>query len=404
MSRSWRPANGSHKVSARRPAPGPGKAGDDAASVQLQLAELEKSCPELAMVELVHTDGFANDASWWRHIEARFGLRCLLLRLEDGLESAAVRFERGSGEASDESWRKVEIMDRLLKSFEQTTEPRLAKSAQTPRGVQVERRYGLKDSEAELLRLLVIRECARSRVVCRFLGDHCGNLSDGNSPLCSLCRNSRLDVQDSEGLNAADFLQEKRQHINEGIVRIQDGGYGESKEPTVSPEAVHALMGKDLIIELNTEQRLKLSSTVIDAVLRGDSIPEEPRRSPDAPPAPIPEPADLIPEIPNGDGQDGQEVTATASESFGCTGPAVDDAELLQQPYRESLDYLNDQFSLLECEIRIAEHRRQSTKEDVGIEDPFLLRSRKVNVFEHEAKRCSGSNSLWATAALPSSV
>ncbi|CAE7245717.1 cdc48 [Symbiodinium microadriaticum] len=190
--------------------------------------------------ELSHTDGFANDASWWRHIEARFGLRCLLLRLEEGLESAAVRFERGSGEASDESWRKarsdrriweveVEIMDRLLKSFEQTTEPRLAKSApwwptghftvgsfgqaQTPRGVQVERRYGLKDSEAELLRLLVIRECARSRVVCRFLGDHCGNLSDGNSPLCSLCRNSRLDVQD--------FLQEKRQHINEGIVRIQ---------------------------------------------------------------------------------------------------------------------------------------------------------------------------------------
>ena len=110
-------------------------------------------------------------------------------------------------------------------------------------------------------------------------------------------------------------------------------------------------------------------------VLAGDSIPEEPRRSPDAPPAPIPEPADLIPEIPNGDGQDGQvpggcrvegpeltlqkeqvfcarvflpifrgkaflrplclpgcatlcvpccqEVTATASESFGCTGPAV---------------------------------------------------------------------------------
>ncbi|CAE7905496.1 cdc48 [Symbiodinium sp. KB8] len=361
--------------------------------------------------ELSHTDGFANDASWWRHIEARFGLRCLLLRLEEGLESAAVRFAAfftstvNEGEASDESWRKarsdrriweveVEIMDRLLKSFEQTTEPRftdwvevrdsasnsvhsgplatlqLGPSAQTPRGVQVERRYGLKDSEAELLRLLVIRECARSRVVCRFLGDHCGNLSDGNSPLCSLCRNSRLDVQD--------FLQEKRQHINEGIVRIQDGGYGESKEPTVSPEAVHALMGK----ELSTEQRLKLSSTVIDAVLRGDSPPEEPRRSPDAPPAPIPEPADLIPEMPNGAGQDGQEVIATASETAG-----EDDAELLQQPYRESLDYLNDQFSLLECEIRIAEHRRQSTKEDVGIEEPFLLRSRKVNVFEHEAKR-----------------
>ena len=96
-------------------------------------------------------------------------------------------------------------------------------------------------------------------------------------------------------------------------------------------------------------------------------------------------------------------------------------------------------FSLLECEIRIAEHRRQSTKEDVGVEarcfslgssgelqksrqlmggdkpaiascslpnlmafephrfsypylsalaqEPFLLRSRKINVFEHEAKR-----------------
>ena len=36
-----------------------------------------------ALQELAHTDGFANDASWWRHIEARFGLRCLLLRLED---------------------------------------------------------------------------------------------------------------------------------------------------------------------------------------------------------------------------------------------------------------------------------------------------------------------------------
>ena len=77
---------------------------------------------------------------------------------------------------------QVELMERLLKAFEQTTEPRLAKSAwtpvkpawpcgaisargndsdsacseeaQTPRGVQVERRYGLKDSEVELLRLL----------------------------------------------------------------------------------------------------------------------------------------------------------------------------------------------------------------------------------------------------------
>ncbi|CAL1132542.1 unnamed protein product [Cladocopium goreaui] len=78
-----------------------------------------------------------------------------------------------------------------------------------------------------------------------------------------------------------------------------------------------------------------------------------------------------------------------------------------RRPYKDSLDYLNDQFSLLECEIRIAEHRRQSTKEDVGVEEwaeppgrrgydaksngrgaePFLLRSRKINVFEHEAKR-----------------
>eukprot|EP00438_Fugacium_kawagutii_P000936 Skav228058 [mRNA] locus=scaffold2067:65158:73316:- [translate_table: standard] len=39
------------------------------------------------------------------------------------------------------------------------------------------------------------------------------------------------------------------------------------------------------------------------------------------------------------------------------------------RPYKDSLDYLNDQFSLLECEIRIAEHRRQSTKEDVGVEE-----------------------------------
>ena len=100
------------------------EAADDAVSVQLQLAELEKSCPELAMVvsefeeasnpclactrpklqtnspkntpttfdseELSHTDGFANDASWWRHIEARFGLRCLLLRLEDGRQHCEI--------------------------------------------------------------------------------------------------------------------------------------------------------------------------------------------------------------------------------------------------------------------------------------------------------------------------
>ena len=36
--------------------------------------------------------------------------------------------------------------------------------------------------------------------------------------------------------------------INCPLSGWQDGGYGESKEPTVSPEAVHALMGKDLII------------------------------------------------------------------------------------------------------------------------------------------------------------
>ncbi|CAE7203586.1 cdc48, partial [Symbiodinium pilosum] len=190
-------------------------------------------------------------------------------------------------------------------------------------------------------------------------------------------------------MSRQDFLQEKRQHVTEGIVRIQDGGYGEAKEPTVSPEAVHALMGK----ELTTEQRLKLSSTVIDTVLRGDAPPfEEPRRSdapvasPTAPALAAPEPdAPDAPEpIPNGDSLALAQLLqeATVSETGGD-----EDAELLQQPYRESLDYLNDQFSLLECEIRIAEHRRQSTKEDVGVEEPFLLRSRKVNVFEHEAKR-----------------
>ena len=45
---------------------------------------------------------------------------------------------------------------------------------------------------------------------------------------------------------------------------LQDG-YGESKETSVSPEAVHALLGR----ELTTEQRLKLSSTAIDAVIKG---------------------------------------------------------------------------------------------------------------------------------------
>lgn len=38
----------------------------------------------------------------------------------------------------------------------------------------------------------------------------------------------------------------------------------------MSPEAVHALLGK----ELSTEQRLKLSSTAIDAVIKGPRVEE----------------------------------------------------------------------------------------------------------------------------------
>ncbi|CAK9109098.1 ATP-dependent zinc metalloprotease FtsH [Durusdinium trenchii] len=79
-------------------------------------------------------------------------------------------------------------------------------------------------------------------------------------------------------------------------------------------------------------------------------------------------------------------IRATGQKEVTVQKSAEDESEF-QQPYKDSLDYLNDQFSLLECEIRIAEHRRQSTKEDVGVEEPFLLRSRKINVFEHEAKR-----------------
>ncbi|CAJ1345461.1 unnamed protein product, partial [Effrenium voratum] len=245
--------------------------------------------------------------------------------------------------------------ERSESAEERTTLPRLAKSA-PPRGVQVERRYNLKPSESELMRLLVVRESATSRVLCRFLSEH----SDTNSALYSLCRSSRLDVQD--------FLQEKRPYVTEGIVRIQEG-YGDNKEVSVSPEAVHALLGK----ELSTEQRLKLSSTVIDAVIKGDEPEEAARdagrvRSVGSEAENEPEPV---------------EESLAASESL----QPEDETELLQLPYKDSLDYLNDQFSLLECEIRIAEHRRQSTKEDVGVEEPFLLRSRKINVFEHEAKR-----------------
>ncbi|CAL1166210.1 unnamed protein product, partial [Cladocopium goreaui] len=138
---------------------------------------------------------------------------------------------------------------------EATTDPRLSKSPTAPRGVQVERRYNLKASESELFRLLVVRESATSRLLCRYLSSHSG--SDVDSALCSLCHSSKLDVQA--------FLQEKRQYVTEGILRIQDG-YGDSKEPSISPEAVHALLGK----ELTTEQRLKLSSTAIDAVIKGD--------------------------------------------------------------------------------------------------------------------------------------
>ncbi|CAK9109227.1 ATP-dependent zinc metalloprotease FtsH [Durusdinium trenchii] len=339
----------------------------DAGEVQGLLRDLEEVSPELALVvnefqeELRSGEGFETEASWWRHVECRFALRCWLLHLEENLESVAVQIEALEGPSQV---RKLQLLSQLSQAFESTTEPRLAKLPTAPRGVQVERRYNLSGREVEIFRLLVawvVRESATCRSLCRFLSSHSG--SDGESALCSLCRSSKLDVQD--------FLQEKRPYVTEGIVRIQDG-YGDTKEPSISPEAVHALLGKDL----TTEQRLKLSSTAIDAVIKGDDTDDrrqdaaatEERGS-------VEKETEAVPE------------TTTEGQQDSVASESAEDESEFQQPYKDSLDYLNDQFSLLECEIRIAEHRRQSTKEDVGVEEPFLLRSRKINVFEHEAKR-----------------
>eukprot|EP00913_Durusdinium_trenchii_P018722 g17593.t1 len=141
-----------------------------------------------------------------------------------------------------------------------------------------------------------------------------------------------------------------------GWASVQDG-YGDTKEPSISPEAVHALLGKDL----TTEQRLKLSSTAIDAVIKGDDTDDrrqdaaatEERGS-------VEKETEAVPETTT----EGQQALGQLGQALGLWS-AEDESEF-QQPYKDSLDYLNDQFSLLECEIRIAEHRRQSTKEDVG--------------------------------------
>ncbi|CAE8657700.1 unnamed protein product, partial [Polarella glacialis] len=336
------------------------------------LEELNSCSPELALVVaefrgelLAGSRGFQGDAAWWTHLEVRFALRCLLRRLEESLESFALRFDdRASGAASQ--LQKLQLLTRLVSAFEATTEPRLANSAQPPLGLKVERRYGLKPSEAEILRLLVVREAATSRGLCQYLALQ----EEISGAVSALCRASRLELHE--------FLQEKRPYITEGVVRIQDGGYGDSKEPTVSPEAVQALLGR----ELTTEQRLKLSSTAIEAVFSSeDSISEQG----DCLEEPSAEGLALDLTVADAAAEE-DEDRGTAEEATGhheWTGGTED----VEQPYRESLDYLNDQFSLLECEIRIAEHRRQATKEDAGVDEPSFMRSRKVNVFEYEAKR-----------------
>ncbi|CAE8591858.1 unnamed protein product, partial [Polarella glacialis] len=117
------------------------------------LEELNSCSPELAFVVaefrgelLAGSRGFQGDAAWWTHLEVRFALRCLLRRLEESLESFALRFDdRASGAASQ--LQKLQLLTRLVSAFEATTEPRLANSAQPPLGLKVERRYGLKPSE-----------------------------------------------------------------------------------------------------------------------------------------------------------------------------------------------------------------------------------------------------------------
>eukprot|EP00434_Breviolum_minutum_P029673 symbB.v1.2.026231.t1/scaffold2605.1/size75065/2 len=288
--------------------------------VERALSDLDAISPELAMVvaefqeDLREDTAFASEASWWRHVECRFALRCLLLHLEENLETAALRIESKTG-GSVSQWRKVQVMAQLSKAFEATTEPRLSKSHSTPRGVQVEKRYNLKASESELFRLLVVRESATSRLLCRFLSSHSG--SDVDSALCSLCHSSKLDVQA--------FLQEKRQYVTEGIIRIQ--------EPSVSPEAVHALLGK----ELTTEQRLKLSSTAIDAVIKGDDVETDKRDEKSEEKTDKAEKVEAIQEMPE---------TTTEGQQDSVTSESAEDESEFQQPYKDSLDYLNDQFSL----------------------------------------------------------
>ncbi|CAJ1437263.1 unnamed protein product [Effrenium voratum] len=95
------------------------------AEVEDIMQELGASCPELSLVvaefqeELTHTDGFATDAAWWRHVECRFALRCLVLRLEENLESTALRFEV----PGEPKWQKMKIMSQLLEAFEEKNWP-----------------------------------------------------------------------------------------------------------------------------------------------------------------------------------------------------------------------------------------------------------------------------------------
>lgn len=167
--------------------------------MEAALASLD-AYPELKLVlgefqeELCATGGFSSDAAWWRHVECRFALRCLLLQLEENLETAAVRVECKEGHGGSRcEWRKVELMASLSRALEATTAPRLAET-QAPRGVQVERRYGLRPKETELFRLLVIRESGTCRWLNRFVSNHSG--SDSDSALCRWATiTSRIGIQ-----------------------------------------------------------------------------------------------------------------------------------------------------------------------------------------------------------------
>jgi len=411
------------------------------AEIAQLLREVEVFSPELFIAfrefksELLASEdvGFDNESAWWWHVEVRFVLRSFAHRLQDSIESVALRAESlstgvggtaGNG-AENVSCRGTEHLERfrllseLVEAFERVTPRRLEACDRLPKSVLVEKRYGLSVSEAEMLRLLVIEDSARSRTLRNYFAKN----DDHLTMVCGLCAVTKLDT--------INFMQEKRQHITEGIVVIKDSAYGDNREPSMSVESIHALLGR----ELTVEQRLKLSSTVIEAVLDSDgAIGGTAKAAAATTTVTTIGSAEVSTRVGSDEGGDtsgngsagatsvnGQggsggcplytenivesavaaratedadlcEEASVAAEAAAYGGTLAedeveDDLEVLTKPYTESLDYLNDQFGLLECEIRIAEHRRQATKEDAGLEEPSFMRAKKVNVFEYEAKR-----------------